>query len=174
MLGVLLYGTYYFRQTCVAFRNDYCRQCRGIHVALQYRAFEVGHMYWIPLLPKGFLKRWVCTRCGQDPHWVLTSNGVKWAGIVFLALLAVGSWTTSPEPGEALGTWVMRVVLPLSVYALWRGIMKSRVVATKTATVPPYAEAVCPSCRSPIATRARTRSCTRCGAIQADLNARAA
>src|SRR6267378_4485431 len=26
MLGFVVYGTYYFRQTCVAFRNNYCRQ----------------------------------------------------------------------------------------------------------------------------------------------------
>jgi hypothetical protein len=174
LLGIVVYGTYYFRQSCVAFRNDYCRQCKGPRVALQYRAFEVGHMFWLPLLPKGFLRRWVCTKCGQDPHWVLTSNGVKWAGIVFLALLALSAWTTSPEPGKAVGYWVMRVGLLWGIYALWRGIQKSRSVAVQSSAVQPYAEPFCPSCRGPLASRARIRSCTRCGATQADLSPRAA
>jgi hypothetical protein len=171
---LVVYGNYYLSQRCVAFRNDYCRQCKAERLSLQFRAFEIGHIFWIPLLPKGFLRRWVCTTCSRDPHFVVTSNGVKWAGILFLALLALSVWTTSPKPGEVVVYWVARVGLLWGIYALWRAIQSSRRVADQVAAVSPYAGAICPSCRGPLASVSGTRTCTRCGARQLDLSAHAA
>lgn len=50
----------------MAFRNDYCLARGEERRAVQVRTFDVGHIFWIPILPAGFWKRWVCTVCGKD------------------------------------------------------------------------------------------------------------
>jgi hypothetical protein len=172
MLGVVVYGTYYLRQKLTAFRNDYCIQCKAPHVALQYRSFEVGHVFWIPILPKGFWKRWVCRSCGRDPHWQVASSGVKWLGIVLLGLLALSTWTTSPEKtSDATMLWVLRLGLPIAVLALWSSIGRSRISQDKIRGVRPYAEQTCPACGGRLGLRGRGRSCGACGAVQENLSA---
>ena len=171
MLGVVVYGTYYVRQRLIAFRNDYCLTCQAPRLALQYRAFEIGHIFWLPILPKGFWKRWVCTSCGVDPHWQLTSNGVKWMGIILLSLLAVAVWTTPPKPDDVAVSWVMRVGLPAAVVALYRGIVRSRRSTERTRAIPPYSEPTCPACQGSLVRRAQGRACMKCGAVQANLKA---
>jgi len=74
----IVYGVYRWKAKRVAFRNDYCLVCGEARRAVQVRTFDVGHIFWIPILPAGFWKRWVCTVCGQDPH--VTTKTIIYSG----------------------------------------------------------------------------------------------
>jgi hypothetical protein len=61
-------GAYYYRRKPVAFRNDYCLSCNAPRRSIAIRSFDVGHFFWIPILPVGFWRHWVCSVCGRKPH----------------------------------------------------------------------------------------------------------
>jgi hypothetical protein len=88
---LIFYGFYRFQQKRVAFRNDYCRSCAQPRRSVQIRSFNAGHIFWIPILPLGYYKRWLSTACGRDPH-VLRGRrpGFKWAGLIILMIFSVG------------------------------------------------------------------------------------
>jgi len=86
---MLVVGSYSYRKTIVAYRNDYCLTCDAPRLAHRIRSLEVLHVYFIPLLPLGFFRNWKCSACGADPHVsVRTSKVMKWMGVGVLAVLA--------------------------------------------------------------------------------------
>ncbi|HKV63349.1 MAG TPA: hypothetical protein VJO16_15665 [Candidatus Acidoferrum sp.] len=90
---IIVYGVYRWMAKRVAFRNDYCLACGEPRRAVQVRTFDVGHIFWIPILPAGFWKRWVCTVWGCDPHGSgKTRRGAKWVGLFILLLFSVVFW----------------------------------------------------------------------------------
>jgi hypothetical protein len=107
---LIVYGVYRWKAKRVAFRNDYCLACGEARRAVQVRTFDVGHIFWIPILPAGFWKRWVCTVCGRDPHVTTkTRRGFKWAALVVLVLVAFIFWADSPEPDAVAAFWIGRI-----------------------------------------------------------------
>jgi hypothetical protein len=46
--------------------------------------FDMGHLFFIPILPMGFRNRWHCTICGSNPHERARTSKVL---IGFLAVL---------------------------------------------------------------------------------------
>jgi hypothetical protein len=134
----------------VAFRNDYCLACGEARRAVQVRTFDVGHIFYIPILPAGFWKRWVCTVCGRDPHVSgKTRRGFRWAGLVILVLVAFLFWADSPEPEAVAAFWVLRIVTPVgAALVLWHLLRtpKEPTLKARLATIPPAADTVCPFC----------------------------
>ena len=157
-------GIYSFGGKIIAYRNDFCLSCVAPRRAFRARTFDVAHVFYIPLIPLGFLRRWHCSVCGRDPHAPPgISKGVKWAGVVILALLAVAAWTAAPEDDP--WRWQLRIGFPVAfAAALWH-TLKSKpdvLLADKLREILPADETVCPLCGSALVV-AEVWRCPRCG-----------
>ncbi|MBZ5508588.1 MAG: hypothetical protein LAO78_24275 [Acidobacteriia bacterium] len=148
----ILHGLYSFGRKIVAYRNDFCLSCAAPRRAFRVRTFDVVHIFYVPLIPLGFLRRWHCSVCGRDPHaHPGTRKGFKWAGVVVLALFAVFSWALPPE--DDAWVWPMRVGLPIAfAAALWHTLKSKPDVRLKDKLreVQPADESVCPLCGYPL------------------------
>ena len=165
----IVYGIYRWSKKRVAFRNDYCLQCRSETMAEQIRAFEVGHIFWIPLLPAGFWKHWYCVVCHHDPHrFPGTHRSFKWIGIAMLLLFAVVFWSFPPEPNDVAITWVFRIGAPIAALLVFLNIRKTGPdvsLKEKLAHVFPAAQIVCPFCGTDLMVGNQT-SCPKCGVVR--------
>ncbi len=117
----IVYGVHRWKAKRVAFRNDFCLACGEARRAVQVRTFDVGHIFWIPILPAGFWKRWVCTVCGRDPHITTkTRRGFKWVGLFILVLLAAVLWMAPVEPNAAAVSWSLRIAASVGAVLVLR------------------------------------------------------
>ena len=99
----IIHGAYHFWPKPVAFRDDYCLSCQSPRRSIAIRTLDVGHIFWIPVLPVGFWKHWKCISCGKDPHVnPKTRRSFLWAGLLCLiariwcdALDPANLWTGS-------------------------------------------------------------------------------
>jgi hypothetical protein len=121
---MLIWGRYFFGKTRVGVKRDYCNGCKSEVVAMQVRTFDMLHLFFIPLIPLGFVKRWYCTQCGLDPRvrFGVSSGVIKFAlaaaGLV-LALASYGIWSVTLGPDDPiLLTYALRLVLPAGLAAL--------------------------------------------------------
>ena len=160
-------GIYHFGKKPLAFRNDYCRSCDAYVMSLQRRSFMFGHLFWIPILPLGIRRRWLCLKCGEPAH---AAPGVhrafKWFLVAFLAMAAWGGWL-GPVPAEdAAVTWSLRIGLPLAALALAVSAIRQKPwpdLQEKLAQVIPSRTLECPFCRSPLMPQPEGARCLRCG-----------
>jgi len=166
---LLIHGTYHFWPKRVGFRNDYCLACQAPRRAIALRTFDVGHIYWIPILPVGFWKHWKCTACGRDPHvTVKTRRSFKWAGLACLIIVSLFFWT-APEDDPVL-SWGFRIVpLVLALPLLWH-LLRNPAEPTlkeRLQRIEPAADSVCPFCATPLLAATTGRwSCPACGAAR--------
>jgi len=126
---LVLFGKYRFSKKRTAYRNDYCLNCEGARIAEQYRTFDVGHLFFIPLLPLGQWFRWQCTTCGNNPHArTKTSRTLKIVFAAAVGLFAALTWTPPlmPEARDAPIVWPMRILFPLAVAGIIQWIRKDR------------------------------------------------
>jgi hypothetical protein len=106
---LVIHGSYRLARKQVAYRNDWCNHCNKPVLAQQWRSFYVGHLYWIPVLPLGFHKTWLCPMCDNNPRErVRTSSAIIVAGlVVFLLVFIIALF--GPNVGEeAPIVWGMR------------------------------------------------------------------
>src|SRR4029079_9584291 len=90
---ILIHGLYRWSPKRVAFRNDFCLKCAQPRRAVQIRTLNAVHLFWIPILPLGLWKRWLCTVCGSNPHeYPGTRRPFKWIGLILLTVLGLVSW----------------------------------------------------------------------------------
>jgi len=166
----IVYGVYHWRAKRVAFRNDYCVACGEAGLAVQVRTFDVGHIFWIPILPVGFWKRWVCTVCGRDPHVsTKTRRGFKWAGVFILLLFAVVFWIVPVEPHSAAIFWGLRFAAPMGAILTLVHLLRTKKEPTlkaRLASIPPAADTVCPFCGAQLLMLASQCSCPVCGVVR--------
>jgi len=166
----IVYGVYHWRAKRVAFRNDYCAACGEARRAVQVRTFDVGHIFWIPILPVGFWKRWVCTVCGRDPHVsTKTRRGFKWAGVFILLLFAVVFWIVPVEPDSAAIFWGLRFAAPVGAMLTLVHLLRTKKEPTlkaRLARIPPAADTVCPFCGAQLLMLASQCSCPVCGVVR--------
>ena len=125
---IILFGTYRLGRRRLAYRNDFCLSCEEERISEQHRTFDLFHIFWIPLLPLGFRKRWHCTECGNNPHErVKTSKPIKIAAVVLLAIFSIVMWTMPIEsPDDAIGAWVMRILVPAGLVAMIISIVRDK------------------------------------------------
>ena len=173
---LIFYGVYFFGQRSVAFRNDYCLSCAAPRLAHRVRSIDVGHIFWVPLLPLGVWKRWRCSACGNNPHQqVRTSRGLKWVGIGLLALMALSAWTVDAKKEDDVAvTWLMRIGLPIGVVFAVRATLRGAApekLKDKLRGIVPYRERQCPLCQGQLVGRAAGFSCVKCGAHRQDVRA---
>lgn len=160
---LILHGIYRFRPKLVAYRNDFCLTCASPRRAYRTRTFDVVHIFFIPLVPLGFLRRWHCAVCENDPHvHPGTRRSLKWAGVFLLALLAVGAWLV-PDRGAL--AWTFRIVLPIAFAAALLHTARSKPdtrLSDKLREIMAADETTCPVCDTPLMIDSNWR-CPHCG-----------
>ncbi len=163
---IVLHGIYKFWRKRVAFRNDYCLSCAQPRRAVQIRSFNVWHLFWVPLLPLGFSKPWLCATCGNDPHYGGTSRIFKWLGLFVLLFFGVFGWAAPSEPDAAVMLWIFRIGGPIgAILTLWHLIhtRASPTLAMQLAAIPPAADTVCPFCGTGLLVLGTQCCCPACG-----------
>src|SRR5690348_8356033 len=167
---VLIHGTYHFKRTRLAFRNDYCLYCDQPRRAVQIRSLDFWHIFWIPVLPLGVWKRWICTTCGHQPHVrTKTRRPLKWVGFVILLILSVPFWVTPMDPTFVFGTWIFRIAAPIgAILTLINLLRTSKDVPLKArlAAVPPASDTSCPFCGIPLLVVSSQSTCPNCGVVR--------
>jgi hypothetical protein len=166
---LIVYGMYRFRQRPTAFRNDYCLSCDDARRSIQIRSFNVIHVFWVPLLPLGVWKRWVCTVCSNNPHAATkTRRPFLWIGLAALLALTLVFWMEPAEPDEVLLFWFVRIALPLGALLLLLYLLrtpKDPSLSDKLATVEAATDTACPFCGSQLLIGTQT-SCPSCSALR--------
>ena len=168
---LIFHGVYYFRPKRIAFGNDYCLYCAQPCRSVQIRTFDAWHIFWIPLLPLGFHKRWRCTTCGRLPHvHPGTRRGFKWAGFVVLLLLATIMWADQLTPDDLVFGWVIRVGAPIGAVLTLIHLLrtpKDPLLQEKLSGIPPASDTICPFCGSALLLLSSQCSCPTCGVLRA-------
>ncbi len=163
----LIHGSYHFWPKRVGFRNDYCLSCQGPRRAIAIRTLDVGHIFWVPLIPVGRWTHWACTACRRDPHRSPKARrSFKWIGLVCLLILSAMFWTVPIDQSVSVLGWLLRVG-PLAgaaalLYQLL-GTPKDPSLKERLAAIPPASDTVCPFCGTPLLAGERW-SCPACGA----------
>ena len=173
-MAFIHYGLYHWAARAVAFRSDFCRRCDRPRVTIRLRTFDVLHVFWVPLLPLGFWRRWRCPHCGEDPHRLLrTRRGFKIAGAVCLLLLSLGAWL-GPGQGEPPAlVWGMRLGWPALLGLTLVSLARHRPEPGLTdllLVVRPFEGRLCPLCGGELLT-APELHCGACGARHEPLRA---
>jgi hypothetical protein len=168
---VIIHGVYRWWPKRVAFRNDYCLSCEAPRRAIATRTFDVGHIFWIPLVPVGFWKHWSCAQCQRNPHApTKTRRTFKWIGLVCLILLAVMFWFTEINPELRTLSWILRLLPVGGAIALLIQLLVTPAepsLRQRLAEIPSAADTICPFCETPLMTGMGTRwSCPGCGVVR--------
>jgi ribosomal protein L37AE/L43A len=168
---LIIHGAYHFWPKRVAFRNDYCLSCKAPRRSIAVRTFDVGHIFWVPILPVGFWRHWQCSVCGRKPHvarWSVRS--LKWVALACLIGVSAIFWAV-PEAntGSALIGWLFRLAAPAGAIVLLVHLLRSRgsSLRKRLAAIPAAAETTCPFCETPLVVGTGTRwSCPACGVVR--------
>jgi len=165
----IVHGAYHWWPKRVAFRNDYCLACRAERRSVCTRTFDVGHIFWVPILPVGFWKHWFCSACGRGPHISTKLGGISlWLFLAAIAFFTLASWMAPLTPDMAIGTWVFRfggiaVAVMLLVHLLRPD--KGPSLKERLATVQPATDTICPFCETPLVGGTQW-SCPACGVVR--------
>jgi hypothetical protein len=162
-------GAYHFRTKPVAFRDDYCLSCGAPRRSIAVRSFDVGHIFWIPILPVGFWRHWVCSVCGRKPHR-RPRRLFKWTGLYSLIGSSVLFWAAPVDSEFAVGSWIGRIAAPAGAILLLSRLLRAPTpfsLRKKLASIPPTADTVCPFCSIPLVAGTGDRwSCPACNAVR--------
>lgn len=146
---LIVHGVYRWSPRKIAFRRDYCRRCESVTLAVLLRTFDVFHLFWVPLLPLGVWSRWLCVRCGDNPHAAArTRLGFKVVLVALLVLFNLAVWLT-PGATSDVELWLSRAVtFLLLLLAIWWVARHRREPAleSRLAAVMPYDRWECPLC----------------------------
>ena len=166
---LIIHGSYHFWPKHVAFRNDYCLTCRAASRSIATRTFDVGHIFWIPILPVGFWKHWRCVRCGAEPHTAPgTRRSLKWVYLAILIFLSVSSWIPDVKKPDEWFLWVFRIVGPAAGLPLLRHLLRSPKELSwrqRLKFIAPADDITCPFCTTPLLSGPRW-SCPGCGVLR--------
>jgi len=169
---VILFGHYRWAAQRLAYRNDYCLRCDTVRLAELIRTFDVGHLFYAPLLPLGYRKRWHCSVCGSAPYdAVATSQGIKVLAAVACAVFAIVFWLIPIErPEDATIGWGSRLAFSLAFLGAlaWCRTAPPTNLKEQLAMVPPLPRDACALCAGALDER---EFCHVCSAQRLDLNA---
>jgi hypothetical protein len=167
---LITYGIYRFRPKRIAFRNDHCLSCGQARRSMQMRTFDAVHVFWLPIIPLGFWKRWICTVCGRRPNVnTKTRRPFKWAGLCVLLFFGAIFWVEPLPKDFVAGGWVMRIGSPLGAILLLVHLLRTPKDPSREerlATIPPASDTVCPFCGSHLLILASQCSCPVCGVVR--------
>lgn|SRR6185437_13983227 len=165
---LIVHGTYRLKPKRLAFRNDYCLSCGQPRRSVLIRTFDVWHIFWIPLLPLGFWKRWICMSCARRPHVSSkTRRPFKWLGLLVLLVIAAAFWA-APTAFGAWG-WALRIGAPLGATLVLVHLLrtpKDPSLAERLITIQPASDTICPFCGAHLLMLASGCSCPVCGVVR--------
>ena len=167
----IIHGAYHFWPKRAAFRNDYCLYCDAPRRSVAVRTFDVGHIFWIPILPVGYWRHWKCTVCGRDPHVSRkTRRTFLWAGLLCLVAVSVILWAMPSDADFGIGGWALRLAAPLAAILLLVYLVRTpgeKSLRKRLAEISPASDLVCPFCTTPLVTGASARwSCPGCNVVR--------
>jgi hypothetical protein len=167
---LLVHGIYHWRPQRVAFRNDYCLFCAQPMRSVQIRTLDAWHFMWIPLLPLGYRKRWLCSTCGQNPHLHPgTRRGFKWAGVFVLLFFAVAFWAVPLTPDILILGWAVRVATPPGALLTLIHLLRTPAdpsLKNMLSAISPAADTLCPFCGTHLLVVSSHCSCPACGVLR--------
>jgi len=147
---IVVYGRYRWAAKRIGFNNSYCLKCEAPCRSTQVKTFDVGHLYWLPVLPLGPRRRWLCDTCGARPdERVKTGLGVKILGTLMLAVVCAGLWATPNDPDAPWPLWIGRLGLTAIVIGIVVFMARARPepkYADKLRAVPRAGDAECRFC----------------------------
>lgn len=162
-------GAYHYRARPVAFRNDYCVNCRAPRRSIAVRSFDVGHFFWIPFLPVGFWRHWVCSVCGRKPH-SKRRRLFRWTALYSLIGISILFWVAPVDSELAIGSWICRIAAPAVAVFLFIRLLRASApfsLRKKLAAIPPAADTMCPFCSTPLHAGTSERwSCPNCNVVR--------
>ena len=150
MLIPYIRGTYYWGQKLSACRISHCYHCRRPTIFDGIRAFTVGHLFWIPLIPIGFRTRWFCNHCKKPPNDPTGNLAMAFifGGLVFY-FGCIFIYYKEFKPG--LVSILIGASIPTLVHFF----------GPKKVKVQPYTFQACPYCKSPLLTGKKPK-CQKC------------
>lgn len=166
----VVWGTYHWAPRIVAFRQDWCTVCQRETLVLGNRTIDVGHVFWIPLLPFGRWTRWRCSQCARDPGASAATRRplriVAWLLVSLLALSFVLA-TSDPVMTAPETAWFARgfAVLTIGFMTWWAfRSLGGKSYKEQRAAVTPFQGDVCPVCDGALAHSMDGSACSRCDA----------
>lgn len=167
---LIIHGIYHLRSRRIAFRNDYCLSCQQSRRSFQIRTFDVAHVFWIPILPLGFWKRWICAACGRQPDVsARMRRPFKWAGLFVLLFLSVLTWAAQPPPDFGVGAWVIRIGAAVGVVLLLVHLLRTPKEPSRDEhlkAISPATDTICPFCGIQLLSLGSKCSCPVCGILR--------
>ncbi|HVE78432.1 MAG TPA: hypothetical protein VNA89_06210 [Gemmatimonadaceae bacterium] len=168
MITLIIYGTHHFAQKRVGFRTDVCLSCGKEAVAIEFRTFDVGHVYWLPLLPFGFRRHWQCSACGEHPRGERTGQAMKVLGILAFLGIGVVAWVASIPPEDLSFAWALRLGGPAVAVALAVSMRQRQKqdmgLVARLRRLAPLGDA-CPLCGGRVSA-SKPRRCVKCAAVE--------
>jgi len=108
----ILWGTQTFKVKRTAFRREYCVNCNRLAYSYLTRTLTVFTVFFVPLIPLGFRRKWQCAFCGKKPEKVeRTGLPFKIIGLVFLVMVFWASFTVDDAGSDPAVENAMRVIL---------------------------------------------------------------
>ena len=171
MFLIHIHGMYHFLPKRVAFRNDYCLSCNLPRRSVLIRTFDMWHVFWVPVLPLGFWRRWICTSCNRQPHVNRkTRRSFKWAGFVVLLFLSAAFWVAPVAPDFVAGAWAFRIGAAVGALLVLVHLLrtpKDPSVKERLASIGPTTDTICPFCGTQLLVLASACTCPSCGVVRA-------
>jgi hypothetical protein len=167
---LILFGTYRFDRKKVGIRKDFCNACERECVAVEWQSFDCGHIFFVPALPLGTKRRWLCSQCARDPRARFrTSKALGIVGLVVLPLFFLPIFLSPGEPkqfSEATGMYVVAGLFTLGWLYLFYSTFFKRYSDppddARRANIVPLSTEVCVLCNGPL-NQDPHYHCPRCG-----------
>lgn len=94
---LIIFGLYTWGRKLVGYKRDLCFRCKTNTIWHRRRYIPVFHIFWIPLIPLGIYKEWICDQCGKSPKGrSSTTSGIIFGlvgipfGLLGLLMIAAG------------------------------------------------------------------------------------
>jgi len=146
-----LEGIKSYKPRTIAYRNDFCVSCDGPRRAHLIRSFKAYQIYYIPVVPLGFWREWLCSECGKDPHvYSRELRRMRWGMVMLTGFFSIAGVVASLDQESAIATrWLLRLLFPALFFgALWFALRKKPEpsVREKLKEVSPNLDNTCALC----------------------------
>ena len=157
-MALVKLGGYRFGIKVVSCRKDYCNACKTEALMEELRYFLVFHFCYIPLLPLGWQREWVCARCGGDPRPAASfSPGLIIFALVPFSIYTIFFWISlfsdfskSGKDGVMWMGCICSTLLVVGLIYLLRYNLKPLPRSPQSLAVTPLGD-VCPYCQEKMA-----------------------
>lgn len=160
----MIHGTYKVGRKRVACRNAYCVTCGKPRFTECFRSWLILHVFFIPILPVGIIRRWFCSSCRNEVDAGRPSRPfILLAGVVTCCVMAfVGVMMMLNGVGRDFSIGFIFIWGVLAVtFATMRKKQAYRDYIASVVNVEPLRTDQCPYCQSLLLAKATPR-CHHC------------